>query len=89
MKKLLWLIPVSLLTLVVVAYLLANSIIKTVLTSELEQVTGAEVNIDSVSLRLMPVSVNLSGVQLTDPAKPEFNSISLVMLMPASPPGRH
>lgn len=76
MKKLLWLIPVSLLTLVVVAYLLANSIIKTVLTSELEQVTGAEVNIDSVSLRLMPVSVNLSGVQLTDPAKPEFNSIS-------------
>lgn len=76
MKKLLWLIPVSLLTLVVVAYLLANSIIKTVLTSELEQVTGAEVNIDSVSLRLMPVSVNLSEVQLTDPAKPEFNSIS-------------
>ena len=76
MKKLLWLIPVSLITLVVVAYLLANSIIKTVLTSELEQVTGAEVNIDSVSLRLMPVSVNLSGVQLTDPAKPEFNSIS-------------
>ncbi len=76
MKKLLWLIPVSLLTLVVVAYLQANSIIKTVLTSELEQVTGAEVNIDSVSLRLMPVSVNLSGVQLTDPAKPEFNSIS-------------
>lgn len=76
MKKLLWLIPVSLLTLVVVAYLLANSIIKTVLTSELEQVTGAEVNIDSVSLRLMPVSVNLSGVQLTDPAKPDFNSIS-------------
>lgn len=76
MKKLLWLIPVSLLTLLVVAYLLANSIIKTVLTSELEQVTGAEVNIDSVSLRLMPVSVNLSGVQLTDPAKPEFNSIS-------------
>lgn len=59
-----------------VAYLLANSIIKTVLTSELEQVTGAEVNIDSVSLRLLPVSVNLSGVQLTDPAKPEFNSIS-------------
>lgn len=76
MKKLLWLIPVSLVTLLVVAYLLANSIIKTVLTSELEQVTGAEVNIDSVSLRLMPVSVNLSGVQLTDPAKPEFNSIS-------------
>jgi len=76
MKKLLWLIPVSLLTLLVVAYLLANSIIKTVLTSELEQVTGAEVNIDSVSLRLMPVSVNLSDVQLTDPAKPEFNSIS-------------
>lgn len=76
MKKLLWLIPVSLITLVVVAYLLANSIIKTVLTSELEQVTGAEVNIDSVSLRLLPVSVNLSGVQLTDPAKPEFNSIS-------------
>lgn len=76
MKKLLWLIPVSLLTLLVVAYLLANTIIKSVLTSELEQVTGAEVNIDSVSLRLMPVSVNLSGVQLTDPAKPEFNSIS-------------
>jgi uncharacterized protein (TIGR03545 family) len=76
MKKLLWLIPVSLITLLVVVYLLANSIIKTVLTSELEQVTGAEVNIDSVSLRLMPVSVNLSGVQLTDPAKPEFNSIS-------------
>lgn len=76
MKKLLWLIPVSLLTLLVVAYLLANSIIKTVLTNELEQVTGAEVNIDSVSLRLMPVSVNLSEVQLTDPAKPEFNSIS-------------
>lgn len=76
MKKLLWLIPVSLLTLLLVAYLLANSIIKSILISELEQITGAEVNVDSVSLRLLPVSLQLDGVQLTDPAKPDFNSIS-------------
>ena len=76
MKKLLWLIPVSLVTLLLVAYLLANSIIKSILISELEQVTGAEVNVDSVSLRLLPVSLQLDGVQLTDPAKPDFNSIS-------------
>lgn len=76
MKKLLWLIPVLLVTLLLVAYLLANSIIKSVLISQLEEVTGAEVNIEQVSLRLMPVSVQIDGVQLTDPAKPDYNSIS-------------
>lgn len=76
MKKLLWLIPVSLITLLLIGWLLANTIIKSVMISELEEVTGAEVNVDSVSLRLMPVSLQISGVQLTDPAKPEFNSLS-------------
>lgn len=76
MKKLLWLIPVSLLTILLIAWLLANSIIKSVMISELEQITGAEVNVDSVSLRLMPVSLQINGVQLTDPAKPAFNSLS-------------
>lgn len=76
MKKLLWLIPVSLLTLLLIAWLLANTIIKSVMISELEEITGAEVNVDSVSLRLMPVSLQINGVQLTDPAKPEFNSLS-------------
>lgn len=76
MKKLLWLIPVSLITLLLIGWLLANTIIKSVMISELEEVTGAEVNVDSVSLRLMPVSLQINGMQLTDPAKPEFNSLS-------------
>lgn len=76
MKKLLWLIPVSLITLLLIGWLLANTIIKSVMISELEEVTGAEVNVDSVSLRLLPVSLQINGVQLTDPAKPEFNSLS-------------
>lgn len=76
MKKLLWLIPVSLFTVLLIGWLLANSIIKNVMISQLEEVTGAEVNVDSVSLRLMPVSLQINGVQLTDPAKPGFNSLS-------------
>ncbi|KKO45425.1 hypothetical protein WG68_10245 [Arsukibacterium ikkense] len=76
MKKLLWLVPASIIVILLVAYLLANSIVKSALKSELEQVTGAEVNIDSVALRLLPVSLQINGVQLTDPAKPDFNSIS-------------
>ncbi|CAM5210419.1 TIGR03545 family protein [Alishewanella longhuensis] len=76
MKKLLWLLPVSLITLLLIGWLLANTIIKSVMISELEEVTGAEVNVESVSLRLMPVSLQINGVQLTDPAKPEFNSLS-------------
>lgn len=76
MKKLLWLLPVSLATLLLIGWLLANTLIKNVLISELETVTGAEVNVDRVSLRLMPVSLQISGVQLTDPAKPAFNSLS-------------
>lgn len=76
MKKLLWLIPVSLITLLLIGWLLANTIIKSVMISELEEVTGAEVNVESVSLRLMPVSLQINGVQLTDPAKPEFNNLS-------------
>ncbi len=76
MKKLLWLLPVSLVTLLLIGWLLANTLIKNVLISELETVTGAEVNVDRVSLRLMPVSLQISGVQLTDPAKPAFNSLS-------------
>ncbi len=76
MKKLLWLIPVSLITVLVIAWLLANTIIKSVLIDQLEEATGAEANVESVSLRLMPVSIQLNGVQLTDPAKPAYNSIS-------------
>lgn len=76
MKKLLWLLPVSVVTLLLIGWLLANTLIKNVLISELETVTGAEVNVDRVSLRLMPVSLQISGVQLTDPAKPAFNSLS-------------
>ncbi|MDP5186592.1 MAG: TIGR03545 family protein, partial [Alishewanella sp.] len=76
MKKLLWLIPVSLITLLVIGWLLANTIIKSVLIDQLEEATGAEANVDSVSLRFMPVSLQINGVQLTDPAKPAYNSIS-------------
>ena len=37
MKKLLWLIPVSLITLLVIGWLLANTIIKSVLIDQLEE----------------------------------------------------
>ena len=79
MKKLLWLIPVSLITLLLISWLLANTLIKKVMISELENITGAEVNIDSVSLRLMPVSLQINTLQLTDPAKPDYNSLSFAM----------
>jgi uncharacterized protein (TIGR03545 family) len=43
--------------------------------SSLEKITGAEVNIASVSHRLSPFGVTLQKVQLTDPSRPTHNQV--------------
>lgn len=42
----------------------------------LEKIVGAEVNIQSVSLGLAPISLDIHGLQVTDRDNPELNSLS-------------
>ena len=51
--------------------------LKKITVSSLENVTGAEVNIENVSLGLIPLSFKLEQVQLTDPSQPENNQLQL------------
>lgn len=57
-------------------YLFAGLAIKSALVKGLEQATGAEVNIATVSLQWAPLGLTLRELQLTDPARPTHNSVS-------------
>ncbi|WP_026376389.1 TIGR03545 family protein [Aestuariibacter salexigens] len=65
--------------LLVVYLLLVDAIIKQVVTDQLEQATGAEVNIASVSHRLFPIGVQIEDIQLTDPAQPHNNRVQVAL----------
>lgn len=76
-RKTVWILFVALpVALILAVYLLAGPFIRHNLINELEQVTGSEVNIETVSLQFMPVGLTINQLQITDAAKPAHNSIS-------------
>lgn len=64
---------VSLIAIVLIVFL--DTWIKLAATKGLEQATGAEVNIASVSHSFSPFGVSVNGLQLTDPKKPTHNQM--------------
>ncbi|NMP32233.1 TIGR03545 family protein [Thalassotalea sp. M1531] len=60
-----------------IAYLLAGPIAKQAIERYGAEYTGAEVNVDSVSVALMPFGLQINQLQATDPKKPENNMVSL------------
>ena len=63
---------------VVLYWLFANAIIKSFLEKQLSQSHGAEVNIGSLDHGLFPAKIMLSDIQMTDPAKPTHNKVTVV-----------
>ncbi|RUO63369.1 TIGR03545 family protein [Pseudidiomarina planktonica] len=57
------------------SFLLLDTIIKWTLESSLGTLNRAEVNIASVEHGWVPLSLTVSGVQVTDPAQPENNRV--------------
>jgi len=62
--------------LLALVYLFAGPAIRLGMVYSLEQATGAEVNIDGVSLQLAPLALRVNNLQITDAAKPSHNSLS-------------
>lgn len=77
MKKVLWITLSLVLVFISVAYLSANALIKSTLVKELSETTGAQVDIESVRLTFMPISLTIKGVALTDPYQPTHNTVSV------------
>ena len=63
---------------IILYWLFANSLIKAFLQKQLSQSHGAEVNIASVDHGLFPARITLQDIQMTDPAKPTHNKVSIV-----------
>lgn len=57
-------------------YFLAGPAIRLGMIFSLEKVVGAEVNIDKVAVRFMPLSLNIRDLQITDKNAPDTNLIS-------------
>ena len=62
-------------TVFLVYFLFANTIIKAILESKLGESYGAEVNIDEFDHSLFPTTVTLKGIALTNPTKPAYNQV--------------
>ena len=60
---------------VLLYWLFADSLIKSVLESQLTQSYGAEVNIGQFEHHLFPLSVSIDSIELTNPAKPDRNQV--------------
>ena len=62
---------------VIVTYLIKDSTIKNYASKKMTQVNGAEVNLESLNLSALAGSVSASGIQVTDPQKPQNNQLSI------------
>jgi uncharacterized protein (TIGR03546 family) len=62
---------------VLVTYLIKDSTIKDYATKKMTQANGAEVNLESLNLSALTGSVSASGIQVTDPQKPQNNQVSI------------
>ena len=63
------------LTPVIIYWLFADMLIKSVLEAQLTQAHGAEVNIGGFEHRLFPLEVEVSEIGFTDPAQPQNNQL--------------
>ncbi|HEY9043165.1 MAG TPA: TIGR03545 family protein [Rheinheimera sp.] len=62
--------------LLALVYLLAGPAIRLGMVYSLEKAVGAEVNINSVSLKLAPLALQVEDLQITNAANPSHNSFS-------------
>ena len=62
---------------VTVTYLIKDSTIKNYASIKMTQANGAEVNLESLNLSALTGSVSASGIQVTDPQKPQNNQLSI------------
>lgn len=62
---------------VIVTYLIKDSTIKDYASKKMTQANGAEVNLESLNLSALTGSVSASGIQVTDPQKPQNNQLSV------------
>lgn len=62
---------------VIVTYLIKDSTIKDYASRKMTQANGAEVNLESLNLSALTGSVSASGIQVTDPQKPQNNQLSV------------
>lgn len=62
--------------LLALVYLLAGPAIRLGMVYSLEKAVGAEVNINSVSVKLAPLALQVDDLQITDAANPSHNSLS-------------
>ncbi|HBN89490.1 MAG: TIGR03545 family protein [Alteromonadaceae bacterium] len=77
MRKSGWLVFIIFFTaLLALVYLLAGPAIRLGMVYSLEKAVGAEVNINSVSLKLAPLALQVEDLQITDAANPSHNSFS-------------
>lgn len=63
------------------SWLLLDSILKWSIERSLGTLNGAEVKVNRVEHRWSPLGIKVQGVQLTDPAQPEFNRLVIEELM--------
>jgi uncharacterized protein (TIGR03545 family) len=61
--------------LVAFSWLLLDTIIKWTLERTIGTLNGAEVNISQVEHHWSPLGLKITGIQVTDPAEPEFNRL--------------
>jgi uncharacterized protein (TIGR03545 family) len=69
-------VVITLVALLLLLYVVAGPAIRYGMIHQLEQATGAEVNIDKVALQLSPLGLRIDQLQITDAAKPTHNSLS-------------
>ncbi len=62
---------------IIVTHLIKDSTIKDYATKQMTKANGAEVNLDKLSLSMLKGSVSASGIQVTDPEKPQNNQVSI------------
>ena len=62
---------------VIVTTLIKDSTIKNYASSIMTRANGAEVNLDDLNLSALTGSVSASGIQVTDPQKPQNNQVSI------------
>lgn len=62
---------------VAVTYLIKDSTIKDYASRKMTQANGAEVNLESLDLSALAGSISASGIQVTDPQKPQNNQLSI------------
>jgi uncharacterized protein (TIGR03546 family) len=62
---------------IIVTHLIKDSTIKDYAIKQMTRVNGAEVDLENLNLSMLSGSVSASGIQVTDPEKPQNNQVSI------------